>query len=228
MIKIGETYKTTQCGMLKVIEKTNGSDSYIVEFVNTGTRKIARRVAIVYGNVKDPYAKLLCGVACLGNIKTKGKYARYYGTWNAMINRCYNPKDKRYNANRNVTVCDRWLTFENFYNDRMLIDGFDEEKIESGEYVLDKDYKQFGQESKVYSVDTCSWIDYHKNNMLQEKQQRIFFAKDPFGNIYKDFNITDFVRKHGSGLERRHISAVLHGRLKSTANGWTFSYEEIV
>ncbi len=42
-----------------------------------------------------------------------------YNAWNAMKNRCNNPKDPsfyRYGG-RGISVCDRWLTFENFLAD---------------------------------------------------------------------------------------------------------------
>lgn len=43
-----------------------------------------------------------------------------YSTWDAMIQRCTNPKNKKYNiyGGRGIKVCDRWLeSFENFLND---------------------------------------------------------------------------------------------------------------
>ncbi len=42
-----------------------------------------------------------------------------YGTWTAMRKRCMNPKDKYYAdyGGRGITVCARWLSFENFLAD---------------------------------------------------------------------------------------------------------------
>lgn len=42
-----------------------------------------------------------------------------YKSWDAMVQRCTNPNStawKDYGA-RGITVCERWLTFENFYAD---------------------------------------------------------------------------------------------------------------
>lgn len=42
-----------------------------------------------------------------------------YSSWQAMIRRCENPKDIRYDryGARGIGVCDRWHTFENFLAD---------------------------------------------------------------------------------------------------------------
>jgi hypothetical protein len=42
-----------------------------------------------------------------------------YKTWAAMLGRCRNPKHQAYKnyGGRGITVCDRWLTFENFLAD---------------------------------------------------------------------------------------------------------------
>jgi hypothetical protein len=39
--------------------------------------------------------------------------------WKSMLGRCRNPNDAAYKhyGGRGITVCERWLTFENFYAD---------------------------------------------------------------------------------------------------------------
>ena len=49
----------------------------------------------------------------------KGSVSVEYSTWNAMMARCFNPSLKffeRYGG-RGITVCDRWMQFENFLAD---------------------------------------------------------------------------------------------------------------
>lgn len=225
MLEIGQIIDSNNYGKVKVVDFGSKYRYFIIQFLNTGTRKEYREDQIESGCVRDPYVVNLCGVACTGDIKTSGKYSKYYSIWHDMINRCYNPKNKRYNSYKNVSVCDRWLIFENFYNDRALIEGFDDELINQGSLVLDKDYKQRWSENKVYSVETCIWLDKSLNNKVQDFQQKLFYAKSPDGTIYIADNITQFAREHN--LERRHISGVLHGNCK-THKGWNFSYEEIV
>lgn len=47
------------------------------------------------------------------------KRTRIYYVWSAMKERCASPKNKRYAryGARGITVCKRWLKFENFYAD---------------------------------------------------------------------------------------------------------------
>lgn len=46
-------------------------------------------------------------------------YTRVYYIWRHMVGRCTNPNDKKYPSygGRGITICDRWLKFENFYED---------------------------------------------------------------------------------------------------------------
>lgn len=42
-----------------------------------------------------------------------------YSTWASMIQRCTNPKASGYKhyGGRGITICERWMTFENFFAD---------------------------------------------------------------------------------------------------------------
>ncbi len=227
MIKIGSYYNSNKYGKVVVLSKEE-NDYYKVKFLRTGTIKKFRSSQIKNGDIRDCYSKSVCGVACTGDIKTKGKYKPYYSVWHDMINRCYNPNNKQSETYKNVTVCDEWLIFKNFYDEVKEIEGFDEVLFEKGELVLDKDIKQRFLKHKIYSKNTCKWVSKRENNKIQDKQQKPFIAISPIGEIFKDYNITDFARKHS--LERRSISSVLHGRIKTT-RGWSFkydSYENIV
>jgi hypothetical protein len=45
--------------------------------------------------------------------------SRAYQSWKGMKARCFNPRDRAYPdyGGRGITVCERWLIFENFYAD---------------------------------------------------------------------------------------------------------------
>ncbi len=47
-----------------------------------------------------------------------------YKKWEGIKQRCFNPNHENYKhyGGRGITICERWLTFENFYND--LIGGY--------------------------------------------------------------------------------------------------------
>lgn len=48
-----------------------------------------------------------------------GKESAEHRTWRSMIQRCINPKNKNYHnyGGRKITVCERWVKFENFLAD---------------------------------------------------------------------------------------------------------------
>lgn len=47
------------------------------------------------------------------------KCPRAYESWSGMKQRCFNPKKERYPlyGGRGITVCERWLKFDNFFED---------------------------------------------------------------------------------------------------------------
>lgn len=195
-----------------------------VRFINTGNIDEFRKDAVERGEIRDKWAVTFCGVGIIGDIKTRGKNKRYYTLWRNMIKRCYDNSNVAY---ENVSVCERWHVFQYFYDDIHFVDGFDEAMFDSGELELDKDIKQRFFRDKVYSLETCCFVRKSINCTVQDGQQREFVGISPSGDVYRDTNITSFARTHG--LERRQISAVLHGKFKSTL-GWKFHYsdEEIV
>lgn len=225
MLNIHGTYYSNRCGPVRILRELNNRN-YEIQFLNTGTIVKAREDAIKSGSIRDPYAKLNCGVACTGEIKTKGKYHPYYVAWNSMIHRCYAEQDTKYKNYQNVSVCDRWLVFKNFYDDCKSIDGFNEALFLSNNLVLDKDLKQRYQKHKIYSPNSCTWVSKSENAKYQDLQMKPFIAVSPEGKEYVSDNISEFARVNG--LTRRHISGVLHGRAKTT-RGWKFNFcEEIV
>ena len=54
-----------------------------------------------------------------GQSHYKGKPKPIYTTWRAMKQRCFYTKHVAYSryGGRGITVCDRWMLFDNFYHD---------------------------------------------------------------------------------------------------------------
>jgi hypothetical protein len=137
-----------------------------VLFLQTGyitTVKLA--VATGSHAIRDPYYPKVCGVGYMGDTHMGNK--KIYKCWNAMIARCYNPATPWYNlyGGIGITVCDRWLCYENFANDVKDLPGY-EDYINKPGYALDKDILQSGipHNQKVYSKETCCFIPIADNH----------------------------------------------------------------
>ena len=215
---------TKNFGRAEIIGDGSKYNYLKVRFLNTGHIDEFRKDAVLRGEIRDKYAVSVCGVGIVGNIKTRGKFKPFYTCWKNMIIRCCSDKNA---AHRDASVCERWLTFEYFYYDIQLLDGWNAEKFRSGEIEIDKDVKQRYQKSKIYSPTTCVWLETKINAKIQDGQQNPFIAISPNGDKYSCDNISKFAREHN--LERKQISAVLHNRFNSTM-GWKFSFidKEIV
>lgn len=94
-------------------------------------------VEILAGSVRKGHTKS-CGCLRREVSSTKGKthgkkWTPEYAIWNMMIQRCTNPNVKgfRHYGGRGIEVCERWLSFANFYDDmgqrppKMTIDRID-------------------------------------------------------------------------------------------------------
>lgn len=149
-------------------------------------------------------------------------YRRLYFVWHSMIDRCYNCNNHAYHnyGLNGVKVCDEWKTFDGFINSVEKIDGWDINKYKEGKLSLDKDKKG---NSKLYSVNTCTFISKLENNKYKPNQQKEIVGINPNGRTFRFSNQCEFAKKHN--LRQSTIGDCLRGRVKCH-RGWHFYLAE--
>ena len=125
-----------------------------------GYETIAQSTHVIRGDVSNPYSKSSYGVGFLGVYDKSYKHCDIaMKTWSQMMVRGYS---KAYLKNQptygNVSVCSEWHCFSVF------LDWFKGNYIEG--FHLDKDLLQVGSEYKIYSPNTCLFLDRKMNNFI--------------------------------------------------------------
>lgn len=94
-----------------------------------------------------------------------GKHKHIYQVWANMKQRCMNPNNSRYPdyGGRGITVCDRWLSFENFLADM---------GVPPPKHTLDRI-----DNDKGYSKDNCRWTTASIQNKNSRRAKHFTVGK---------------------------------------------------
>lgn len=169
---MGQEYETKNYGKIRVIKDLGLHKLYEnidqryrlleIQFLNTGNTQVIKAYELAKGQLKDKYAKTVCGIGYLGDAEKYTK--KEYDIWYQIIHRCYNPINEYYYlyGGAGVTVCSRWFCLANFLEDLRKMENYD--KLMAGEkYQLDKDILQPGVICKIYSPETCCLVPSYVN-----------------------------------------------------------------
>lgn len=90
---------------------------------------------------------------------TRADTHRIYRIWKNMKSRCYGSHNTRYYKEQKVTICDEWKNDFNSFYEWAMKNGYSDKK------ELDKDMKcdEYEISPKIYSPETCIWIDKRIN-----------------------------------------------------------------
>lgn len=166
--RIGETRKNNQGSYMKIINYKNANDVDI-EFLDNFHYVIhgVRYRTFDAGNIKNPYYPSVFGVGMIGAkypSAQNNKQTKEYKAWKSVLKRCFDTKTKEMQPTyKNVTCCDEWLLYENFYEWLHSQENFD--KWLNGEkWAIDKDILVKG--NKVYSLETCCLVPSNVNSLF--------------------------------------------------------------
>lgn len=165
MIQPGQKFTNNDgCGC--VVKEVKSYQTVFIEFLDDhGHTSVVRVDQLRNGNYRNPYAKTVFKVGCIGFGKhpayIKGSATRAYNAWVAMLKRCYDfsRKDAKWYAGCEVDP--GWHNYQEF------CDWFCSQPGCMEDFELDKDLLSPG--SKVYGPDTCCLVPQEINKLLSSR-----------------------------------------------------------
>lgn len=183
--RLGEEKLNNQGCLMKIVEYNKAND-IVVEFQD----EYRAKVNSIYGNfksgsIKNPYYPSICGVGKVGTkylSRINSVQLKEYVAWTGMLDRCFSENQKNTQPTyRDVTCCDEWLLYENFYEWIHEQENFD--KLRNVKrWALDKDI--LNKRNKIYSPDTCCLVPQNVNCLFLKREAER--GKYPIGVSYKD------------------------------------------
>lgn len=161
-----ENYNFQNC-LMKIIKYNNANDMF-VEFQDSykGIVHGAYR-EFKNGKIKNPYFPEVYGKGMVGQkYKTRENNSemKEYKIWHSMLQRCFDQKTKEnHKYYNNVTCCDEWLLYENFYDWLHAQENFDK-WLTGDRWAVDKDILVKG--NKTYSPETCCLVPSSINSLF--------------------------------------------------------------
>lgn len=169
--RLYEEKYNNQGSLMKIIEYNKASD-IVVEFQDEHKIKVRTIYAnFKSGSIRNPYAPTVCGVGISGNkypIVENNKPAKEYNMWRNIISRCYSNRVKNIQPSyKEVTCCEEWLLFENFYEWLHNQSNFDKWCNED-RWAVDKDI--LVKRNKVYSPEMCCLVPQNVNCLFLKRE----------------------------------------------------------
>ena len=171
-------------GMRYATETSKGRKRYGLYRCSCGEEFEATSGSIKTGNTKS------CGChKHRGHLRTGH---RLYTVWNGMKNRCCNPNSKDYMnyGSRGITLCDSWLSIENFIKDmdNSYRDGLSIDRIDN---------------NKGYSKENCRWTTLE----VQQQNTRRLSSRNTSGyrGVHYDTNARKYRARIGVNKTYIHL-----------------------
>lgn len=227
-ISVGKIGKNNLSEKYEIISY-KGKNDVIIKFLKTDYKLKTSTGNLYTGRVRDRLTPSVYGVGVLGYFRPYDDpyYKKIYSHWAHMIRRCYDKKYKQYKnyGGEGITVCDRWIRFDNFYDDFRKLDGYSEEIMELKLHRhLDKDIKQshLPFSERVYSLETCCLITREENEKYKREEERPYNkAISPSGTVFYFNNIKKFEKCSKEVIRVKYIHECISGKRENHL-GWRF------
>ncbi|MCS5737505.1 hypothetical protein, partial [Herbiconiux daphne] len=120
-------------------------------------------------SVKDSLKPTVYGMGIKGEgqpAQINGKMQRPYVIWKDIIRRCYDEKSLAlYPTYRECTVCDRWLNYQNFYEDIKHLHGYSEWVLNDPQHKMQIDKDIIKPGNKIYCPEYCKFVTATENSL---------------------------------------------------------------
>lgn len=165
--RLGEENFNHQGCLMKIVQYIDAVN-IVVEFQDEHKAKVHTQYSnFKRKNVKNPYFLVVCGVGMTGNkypTWKDGKHTKEYDAWQNVLLRSYDEKVKeKYPTYKDVTCCEEWLLYDNFYEWLHEQENYDKWHDNDG-WHLDKDILIKG--NKMYSPNYCCLVPYNVNKLF--------------------------------------------------------------
>ena len=169
--RIGVEKHNNQGSLMKIIEYY-GCHDVVVEFQDEWKYKThVQMTQFNDGRVKNPYFPTVFNVGIIGELNhiIGKKPSKEFQTWYEMMRRCYSLEyKKKEDTYYDVTCCDEWLYFPNFYKWIINQENFATWK-NTRLSSLDKDILIKG--NKVYRPEACCLVPHHVNTLFTKRNK---------------------------------------------------------
>lgn len=165
--RIGEVNTNKKGCVMKIVEYINCLNIF-VEFQDKYKTIVHTSYdSFLKGSVKNPYETSVYNAGITGGkypTINNGEIIKEYNTWRLMIKRVFDIDFKKeYPTYQDVTCCEEWLLYENFYEWVHSQENFNK-WLMLDKSSLDKDILIKG--NKVYSPETCCLVPHEVNKLF--------------------------------------------------------------
>lgn len=191
--KIGEAIINNQGYEMKIAEYINSNDIW-AEFQDD----YKSLVHCSYSEFKEGKVHNPCTPGKYGNItgnkyptKINGIRLKEYDTWIGLFHRINDILKQRNRTYENVTICDEWYYYPNFYEWIIKQPNYNLWKKSEKDWAIDKDILS-DPNNKIYSPDTCCLVPRYINDVIRKRTN-------------KNDDLPNGVSKNGKGYAVRHV-----------------------